>query len=84
MIKNSDESLAKISAEEIYKRINDITDYLYDNEKDNQNTCDEDDLEIIKTALEADKLKSSGLSEISPIFNDYKTPEDKIDLYKFM
>ncbi len=84
LIKNSDESLAKISAEEIYKRINDITDYLYDNEKDNQNTCDEDDLEIIKTALEADKLKSSGLSEISPIFNDYKTPEDKIDLYKFL
>ncbi len=73
--------LKGIDAEKSYTYINDIVDYFY--EKNDGRSLDGLS-DIITYVVRQNKLKSTGMKSISDSFNNFQTPEDKIDFFRFL
>lgn len=69
-----------VSAEKIYNAHTDIIDYLY--EKNDGNSLEP--LGEIIDQISSDKIKKPALKQISPYFNEFSSPEDKLDFYRFL
>lgn len=73
-------SSKNINAEKIYFLHSDIIDYLY--EKNNGKSLEP--LADFLNCFLSDKIKKPALNRISEYFNEFSTPEDKVDFYKFL
>ena len=73
--------LKGIDAEKSYASINDIVDYFY--EKNDGKSLDGLS-DIIMYVVKQNKLKSTGMKSISDSFNNFQTPEDKIEFFRFL
>ena len=68
-------------AERVYSTINDVVDYFYE-QNDGKSLDGLSD--VIEYATSSNKFKNLGLKQVAPAFNDFETPEDKVDFYLFL
>lgn len=68
-------------SQKVYALVNDIVDYFYD--KNDGKSLDGLE-EVLDYALQQNKIKSQSLKSLTPICNDFKSPEDKISLFGFL
>lgn len=67
-------------AQNVYNSINDVIDTLYKLTDKKLSSASQ----ILAYALETDKIKNQPLKVISPYFNNFEHPIDKINFYKFL
>lgn len=78
---NKDAIISSSKTKDIYASSFEIIDYLYT--KNNGKSLEPLD-SFIDIASQSNKFKSNALSTVSEYFNEFKTPEDKIDFYMFI
>ena len=74
-------NLKSQNPEKVYSSMNDIIDYFYEQNGERSLNGLSD---VIEYAVLSNKLKPIGLKQIASDFNDFKTPEDKVDFYLFL